>query len=100
MRPRPINLPLRVSRELGALPDVTVIYTLHSPMLGPQYNRDEIELDMRNASSQSKSYVREIAQDGWTILDEDAEFWVLKSDYYPLSPEEMVKVRDPETNTA
>lgn len=100
MRPRPINLPLRVSRELSALPDVTVIYTINSPMLGPQYNRDKIELDMRNASSQSQSYVRELAQDGWTILNEDDDFWVLKSDYYPLSPEEMVKVRDPGTNAA
>lgn len=89
-----INTAMDVSREAAALPDVNVIYTSASGMMGPQFNDDKLELDMSNASAESKSFVREIASVGWEIEEGD-EYWTLYSDYYPLSPEEMTQVRDP-----
>lgn len=89
-----INTAMDVSREASALPDVKVIYTSASGMMGPQFNDDKVELDISQASGESKSFIREIASIGWEIEERDM-YWTLYSDYYPLTPEEMTQVRDP-----
>lgn len=94
-----MNTAMDISREASALPDVDVIYTSASGMMGPQFNDDKVEIDMGSASSESKSYVRELASIGWNVEEGD-RYWTLTSDYYPLSPEEMAAVRNPDESSA
>lgn len=95
MKPDTMNTALDIQREAGAFPDVDVVYIVASTKLGGAFNNDKVEIDMRRASSTSKSMVRELAEHGWEI-EEHNGFWILTSNYYPNPPEEMTAPKNPE----
>ena len=59
-------------------------------MLSPESD-DMIEIDVSNATAAEKAYIQEQTRNGWNLDESSDTHWILTSNYYPLSPQEMLQ---------